>query len=284
MITGIIPILLSILASLALSWGYFLRAAIKRPPIGVMNLWDVTFMMASILIVPYLYLLLPLWVVTALLALATASVIYFVLEPVVRAKIILWLLTLGLILADIATVISFGTHSRIFHIINNLILVLVIIGVSNVWAQNGMKARDAAVLGVALIVYDWLFTSVLPFMSNLFDQVADFPFAPLVAWPIGSDDQLLAIGLGDLLLATVFPLIMRKAYGQRAGLIALLVAFSALITVLALPVMGHLQGIFPVMVVLGSSMLLQYLYWHRQLGAELTMWQYLRLTKTSYHK
>jgi hypothetical protein len=36
------------------------------------------------------------------------------------------------------------------------------------------------------------------------------------------------------------------------------------------------QGLFPVMVVLGPLMLLQYLYWRRRRGQERTMWQYLQ--------
>jgi hypothetical protein len=63
--------------------------------------------------------------------------------------------------------------------------------------------------------------------------------------------------LGDLLLALVFLLIMGKAYGQQASLIALLVGFLVLLTVLMVPVVGHRQSIFPTIVVLGPLMLLQ---------------------------
>jgi hypothetical protein len=73
-----------------------------------------------------------------------------------------------------------------------------------------------------------------------------------------------------VLLATVFPLVMRKAFGCSAGMIAL--ALAAIGTLLALP----LQGAFPVMVVLGPLMMLQYLFWRRRCGRERTTWQYLQ--------
>ena len=48
------------------------------------------------------------------------------------------------------------------------------------------------------------------------ERLADLPFLPVVAWGFGQDEWA-GIGLGDLLFATVFPLVMRKAYGKRAG-------------------------------------------------------------------
>jgi len=55
-----------------------------------------------------------------------------------------------------------------------------------------------------------------------------------------------------LLLAAVFPLVMHKAFGRTAGPVALLLAFAVIGMLLALP----LQGLFPVMVVLGPLMIL----------------------------
>src|SRR5256885_1661624 len=81
--------------------------------------------------------------------------------------------------------------------------------------------------------------------------------AASLAW--GSSGMTLGIGLGDVLLAGVFPLVVRKAFGRRAGIAALALALCAVGTLLALP----LRGLFPAMVVLGPLMLLQYLWWRR---------------------
>jgi hypothetical protein len=127
-----------------------------------------------------------------------------------------------------------------------------------------------ALLGAFLTVYDVLATSVLPLTSDLFNRLAGLPLAPLIAW--GSGSSVVGIGLGDLLLATVFPLVMRKAFGRLAGIVALVLALATLGVLLVLP----LQGVFPVMLVLGPLMVLQCLYWRRRRGRERTTWQYLQ--------
>src|SRR5438270_642793 len=82
------------------------------------------------------------------------------------------------------------------------VLLVAIIGAANLWAQSGMKARDAALLGAALVVYDFVATVLLPLMNDLIGRLASLPFAPQITWASG-DDQWLGVGLGDLLLAAV---------------------------------------------------------------------------------
>lgn len=260
-------------------WLYFSRYTIQRPPVGVFNLWDVTFMVVAIVLIPYLYLALPVWLLAGLLGLGALSILYFTFEPVLRARLLIWLTVIACLAADLGALHWFGPTSSAFWAINNLVQVLAVVGVSNLWVQSGMKARDTALLGAGLIVYDVLFTSLLPLMGDLFNQLDGLPFAPLVAWPVGSSGPLLSVGLGDLLLACVFPLVMRKAYSPGAGLIALAGTLAAFISVLAMPAMGLLKGAFPVMVVLGPLMLIQYYFWHRQLGRERTMWEYYQAEK-----
>ena len=101
---------------------------------------------------------------------------------------------------------------------------------------------------------------------------------PMVAWGAG-DGRWLGIGVGDLLLATVFPLVMRKAFGRPAGLTALLAGLAAIVGVLGVVTSGLLPGAFPAMVVLGPLMLLQYGVWRRRLGPERTTWQYRQASR-----
>jgi hypothetical protein len=110
-------------------------------------------------------------------------------------------------------------------------------------------------------------------MNDLFNQLEGLPFAPLVAWPLPGA-QWAAIGLGDLLLATLFPLVMRKAYGRVAGLIALGLAIAAIVGVMLLMLAGLWPVVFPLMIALGPLMLVQYGYWRRRCGVERTMVQY----------
>jgi len=80
MVVGLLVILSHTVAAILLGWGYFRRYAVTRPPIGVFNLWDIAIMMGGIILVPYLYLLLPIWLVASLLALGILSVLYFMWE------------------------------------------------------------------------------------------------------------------------------------------------------------------------------------------------------------
>jgi hypothetical protein len=259
--------------ALLVSWGFFHRYAVVRPPIGVFNLRDIAIMLGGIVLVPYLYLLLPRWLVGTLLALGMASALYLACEAALRFRWAAWLATIALTAYDIGATIYFGPTSTPFFAVNNVVLMIATVGLANLWAQSGMRARDAAILAGALTVYDVVATWGLPLMTEMFARLADLPFAPLVAWPAGNG-RWLGLGLGDLLLAAVFPLIARKAFGRAAGRLALAAGLASLAAVVALPTLGLLHTTFPVMCVLGPLIVLQYVYWRRR-AAERTTWQYL---------
>jgi hypothetical protein len=252
------------------SWDYFRRYQVTRPPIGVFNVKDILLMIASIILVPYLDLVFPLWLVAGLLGLSTLSLLYFACEPILRGRWATWLVVLALLALDGGVTLLSGTSSNGFFAVNNAVLIVVIVGIANFWAQSGMKARDVAILGAFLAVYDFIATSQLPLMSNLITRLAGLPLAPILAW--GEGGNALGLGLGDLLFAAVFPLVMRKAFGRSAGVSALVLVLCAIGMVLALPS----KGVFPVMVVLGPLMVLHYLYWKGRRGQERTTCQYLQ--------
>jgi hypothetical protein len=266
-------ILCHVIAALLLSWAYFRHFQMTRPPVGVLNLRDVAIMIGGIVLVPYLYLALSRWVVAGLLALGMLSAVYFVFEAVFRFRWAVWLITLALAAYDIGAAQFYGTTSVPFVGVNNIVLTIATVGLSNLWAQSGMRARDAATLAGLLAVYDVVATWLLPLMTDLFASVSGLPFAPVVAWPVGS--SWMGIGLGDLLLAAVFPLVARKAFGRAAGLAALVLSMGALAGVLALPALGLIHATFPVMIVLGPLTVGQYLFYRRHFGQERTTWQYL---------
>jgi hypothetical protein len=257
-------------AAVLLSGLYFGRFQITRPPIGVFNLKDIVFMIGGIILVPYLYLVLPIWLVAALLVVSTFSVVYCLWEPVLRPRRLVWTASLALVGADIWACVQFGTISHQYFAVNDAVLLLIVVGLTNLWAQSGMKARDAAILGAFLAVYDLTATWLLPLMTDMITRLAALPFSPLLAWPVSDHARWVGIGLGDLLLASVFPLVMRKAFGSGAGAAAMLIALGAIAALLFLPI----TEVFPVMIVLGPLMMLQYAYWLRQHGQERTTWQY----------
>jgi hypothetical protein len=250
------------------SWLYFRCCQLPRPPIGVTNMRDIAILIAAVVALPVLYLILPIRVVAAFLLLSALSVLYVTLLPVLRARWLVWLVALALLLLDAAASYVFSARQSSFFVVNNLVMLVLIVGVANRWAQSGVKARDMVILGIALAIFDFIATAHSPLIITLLDRLSSLPLAPIIGW--NGEGATLMLGLGDLLLAAVFPLVMRKAYGRMAGLIALAFALGAVGVFLARPVR---QG-FPVMVVLGPLMAAQYRYWRWRRGQERTMKQY----------
>jgi hypothetical protein len=262
-------------------WVYFRRVRINRPPIGVVNLRDAVILMVVLVLMPYLYLSLPLVVVTALLGIIVLTAVHMTLEPVLRHPLLLWSACLGLISADIGISLSQGVTSTSFLLLNNLILVIVVIGATNLWAQSGMRARDVAILAAALTVYDVIATWQLSVMSDVFQRLAQLPLVPVVAWGLPNPQTSLRLGLGDLVLVTVFPLVLRKAFGLKAGLFALGAGLAVLAVVLTLVTTRVVTVSIPVMAILGPLIVGQYWYWRRVQGTERTTWQYLAIEPLS---
>jgi len=257
-----------------LGWLYFRRYQVARPPIGIFNLADVAIVLCGVVVVPVAYLTLPLWLVGGLLAIGALGALSAVLEPIVRSRGARWATLCAVAVTELWLAAGDAAAGSPLPTINNVVVGLVALGIANLWAQSGLRARDAALLGAALAVYDVVATSWLPLMGDLFSRVAALPFAPLVSWPI-SDDAAVGIGLGDLLVATLFPLVMRKAYGRAAGLTALGLGIGGIVVAFLVTGWAAL-AIFPVMVVLGPLMVVQYGIWGWQRGPERTTWHYLQ--------
>ena len=264
-------------AAVLLGGAFFRRYRVARPPVGVFDRGDVALLLGAVVLAPLLYLALPRWAAAGLLGLGVLGALLVVLEPVLGARgrrgaRLAWPAALALLAADVVAARSPGAPAALA--VNNAVLVLAVVGVTNLWAQSGLKARDAAVLAGALALYDVVATAWLPLTDALVGRLAGLPFAPLVAWP-GDPGGGLGIGLGDLLLATVGPLALRKAFGRRAGLTAAALAVATLAGLLALLDLGLVRATLPAMVALGPLTVAQYLLWRRR-GRERTTFEYLQ--------
>jgi hypothetical protein len=150
-----------------------------------MNLWDVTLLMVGIILVPLLYLTLPHSLVAILLALAAASALFVIGEPVLPTRWGCWLAMLALLGADFGVRAWLGATSATSFAVNNTVLVVIIMGIANLWAQSGLKARDAALLAGFLTIYDGVATLWLPTMTAVMERLAGLLLAPLVGWSVG---------------------------------------------------------------------------------------------------
>jgi hypothetical protein len=266
-------VLSAVAAAAAAGWIYFRRFELMRPPIGVYDAHDVVFMLTAIVALPFAYLALPRTVVGVVFCLIALNILYFGWEPVLRLPRWIWLAAVGCVAADVAANLAAGAGSRLVLVVNDLELVALAVVVANVLAQSGMRARDLALLAGALTVYDVVATTQVSLMSDLVRRLATLPFAPLVAWRDGAG--WLALGLGDLLVVVLAPLVLRKAFGQAAGLVAAAASLAAVAVMLALVRWSLVRADIPAMIALGPLVVAQYAWWRTRRGRERRTWEYL---------
>lgn len=258
-------------------WVFYRRFAVDRPPIGVVTRSDIAILLTLLVLLPYLYLNLPVAAVTAVLALGALAAMYVTLEPMLRYGWLAFVVCLALIGTDIALGVVEGVTAAPFLAVNNVIMVIAIVGATNLWAQSGTKARDIALLAAALTVYDVIATLGLSVMTDVMERLSTAPLVPVVGWGLADPETALRMGLGDLLILTVYPLVMRKAFGRTPGLIALILALAVPAVLLSLLVLGTLgTTTIPAMVVIGPLVVAQYFWWRRGRPRERTTVEYLR--------
>jgi hypothetical protein len=177
-----------------------------------------------------------------------------------------WTVTVIPVAADLVLAWKLGATSIPFLLVNDSVLLVVVVGVTNLWAQGGLRARDLAILAGVIAVYDLVATGLTPLTGTMVERLAGFPFLPMAAWPIG-EGRWIGIGVGDLLLASVGPLVLRKAFGPIPGLAAGVIALVSIGLALVAGGRDGLPETVPTMVVLGPLMVAQY-WWWRRIGAE----------------
>ena len=258
----------STLVMLLLSLAFLRHCRVSRPPIGVFNRSDVLLAVLFITLAHVVYVVLPLWLAVGVFALAVLSALYCTLEPLVRSRVLTWLVSLSVIAVDIGAARILGTQNNGFTLINDVVILLVIIGVSNLWVQSGLTARNAVLFSLLLAIFDLFATALSPLTFTLLARLQNTPLTPVLAWT--SNGISLGGGLGDFLLVTVFVLTMEKAFGRTAAILGMLLSLLVIAALLLN------DQPWPGMIFLAPLMLGQYLFWHRRCGQERTTWQYVQ--------
>jgi len=264
----------AVIVTLSMAWLYFRRYAIARPPLGVLNRTDVLILLVLTVAFTFLDVILPSWLTVALIGLGALSVLSVTLEPVIRSALPRWGIVLGTLVLEVGGRVWLAPNPLARYALNDIVVALTAVGAANLWVQSGLKASDAALFGAGLAVYDAI-TTHLPATAGLYLRLVGEPFAPMLVWATHGDGWL-GLGLGDLLVATLFVLVLRKAYGRLAAGVAVGVNLLALGVLLAPSGIVDPHAPFPVMVVLGPLMILQYGCWRWRRGKERTMGAYLR--------
>jgi hypothetical protein len=260
---------------------YLRRVRLERPAIGRFNGRDVVFLFAFLVILPGLYLFLPQWALTTVLALTFTAALSIGFRPVL-APATLWLGIGVLIGADL----WMGKHmiNNVFnwHFVwaeNSLVVLLAAVSVANLYVQGGMQLRHVAWFAGGLALYDTIFTVVWPVSNLLIRAFVNHPLFPAMGMRIGFDEAI--VGLGDLLVYAGFTLAAVKAYGKpglRLALILVLV-FGAVMPTLSGMLFNYVDArldvVIPAQTWFGPAAVVGYLWLRHRYGRERTMKEYL---------
>jgi hypothetical protein len=273
-VTG--AVVISLLALLFLR-----RVRIERPAIGVFNGRDIGTVVVLLASLPAVYLTLPRWAVTCLLAttfVSALSIGYRTLLSPAR----LWLgigILLGLNIFVARTMLGTVFGWQLFWAEGDIILLLAAVAVANLYVQGGMRLKHVAWFTLGLAAYDVVFTMVFPLTNALVEDFLGFPLDPSFGMRVSIYNA--AVGLGDLLVFALFLVASYKAYGARAARVAmgLVFVFGAVLPSFA-PLLINLidaRGdiIVPVQTWFGPPAFLGYLWMRRRYGRERTMREFL---------
>jgi hypothetical protein len=247
----------------------FRRATPRRPWIGVIDLPDLVVVFVAIVAFPELYLALPTWAGTVLLAVAAWFAIYFVLRMARGSSVVAGAVSTTAVAAEGCIALLSDGGSDVLLLVNGAVLAVPVLALAIRVVQFGVRARDIALLAAALALFELFADSQLALMPDLIERASGDPYLPAFGWTDGT--EVSAIGLGELLIAATFPLAARKAFGRAAGLSGVAASVVAIAIVL-----GPLEGDVPPMVCLGSAVVAHYCWWLRRRSRERATWEYLR--------
>jgi hypothetical protein len=260
---------------------YFRRVRLDRPPIGTFNGRDIVVLLAFISVLPFLYGYLPYWLITCLLVLTFASALYIGYRPVLGAART-WLgigLLIGLNVWTSHHLMGTTAGWQLWWAELSILVGLGAIAVSNLYVQGGMKLRYVTWLAVGLAAYDIIFATLLPLTDELVAGYLAHPLDPLLGMRFGIDNY--GVGLGDLLVYSLFLVATYKAYGAKAARIAyaLIVFMGAFVTAFIPFLLNFLDTeldlLVPAQALFGPAALICYLWMKRRYGRERTMAEYL---------
>lgn len=251
---------------------YFRRVRMERPAIGVFNGRDIVVLFFFIITLPMLYLILPDFVLTGFLVLTFTSAMYIMLSPILKRRYV-WLFIILLIFADImVTETLLGTQIgwQIYWVFNSMAALLAVVGVSNLYVQGGMRLKHVAIFAFVLGFYDVFAAFIVPITQRLADSFEARPLDPSIGFKMGPYNA--NIGIGDLLVYSLFIVAAYKGFGKR-GVISSLVIIP--IFGLAMPsfapliitslVRGTIGIVVPAQMFFGPAALVTYLLLSRRM-------------------
>jgi hypothetical protein len=268
--------------TLALALLYLRHVRLERPAVGTFNRRDITILFVFIVGLPLLYLVLPMVALLIFLVITFMSALSIGLRPLLGPTatwlIVGFLVGVNVLMAGsmLGTVLGW----QLFWLENSVVVIAAAVSVSNLYVQGGMRVRHVAWFALVLAVYDAAFTFIWPITNALVERFLGWPLDPAIGYRLGIFNA--SLGLGDLLVYSLFVIAVYKAYGRRPARLAAIVAvsFGAVIPALA-PLLfrvlidARTDLLVPAQTAFGPAAYVFYLWLNRRYGRERTMSEFL---------
>lgn len=223
------------------------------PAIGVFDWSDVWFLAFVVLSFPVLQYFAPVRVaeaVTILLIVASVADLMRAAapsRPVLRRVVT----TCVAVIASTVSLHHFAVVPR--AVIGDLLLIPFVWIAALAWAQTGMRVSHLIAIVIGLTVFDLAATPLSHVMGPLLRRLGEQQ--PQLIFTVPSAHGVALLGIGDVLIAVVVPLVVRRSYGHLAGRVAAGLCVMAYIA--GLSVAALRPGVtIPLMVTLGPATLL----------------------------
>jgi hypothetical protein len=264
---------------------YFRRVRQERPPIGTFNGRDIVILLVLIIVLPFLYAVLPSWAITCVLALTFAAALSIGYRAVWGSTVV-WLgigLLIGANIWTSHTLMGSTVGWELWWAELDILVALGAIAVANLYVQGGMKLKHVAWFGLTLALYDAGSTLVVNVTAVLVEDFIGHPLDPTFGIRGGVNNY--GIGIGDLLFYALFVVAAYKAYGKAAARLAfgVMVVFGAAAPSL-FPLIHDLVDfrndvVIPSQLFFAPAAFICYLWLRHKYGKERTMAEYRAATE-----
>jgi hypothetical protein len=261
---------------------YLRRVRLERPAIGTFNGRDIAVLFVFIVGLPLLYVVLPLTPLLVVLGITFVSALSMGLRPLMNPTVT-WLsvgLLVGLNVWMARNLRGTVFGWQLFWLENSIVIMVAAVTVANLYVQGGMRVKHVAWFALILAVYDLIFTFKWPVTNALAQRFLGWPLDPAIGYRLGIFNA--SLGLGDLLVYSLFVIAVYKAYGRAAARTAMVITvfFGAVVPALAPLVFRVLIDartdlLVPAQAAFGPAAFVCYRWLKRVHGPERTMAEFL---------
>jgi hypothetical protein len=185
---------------------YDLFVVVERAPAGRVNWIDTLFILTVLNLIPFLFLVLPTFLILAVFAVSFIVGLYYAFKPFTKAKPLLVLL--------VFLVIGFQIWKPTTYL-NDFIVMSTVVGIAALYIQGGLKPVELVLLGIGYSVYDFTLGNFTPVTFQLATKLSSVQIAPAIA------TSTFWIGAADVMLSSFYVVVLRRKVGIRVSVVCI---------------------------------------------------------------